>query len=745
MRQTVTPNLERNSRRAAARRGVTLVEMLVTVAVLVIIMTVLVQIFQSATGALTVAQQIQDLDNEIKLLESTIRADLGGVTARFTPPLNPTQNLGYFEYIENEFADLQGEDSDDCLRFTAKSPPGQPFTGRIWVTQPATGVGFYNPLVQPVTVTSENAEIIYFLRNGNLYRRVLLIAPELQSAIVPSVGNQGFLPTGTGALTPNGLGGVAVSWQGVNDLSAHPATTGPNSATATPATLAAQTIVLNTLSSLTNRENRFASPRFADDYYNLIAGTFVPDGYSDDLNGDKVPDFYPSLYPNVLVTGLINAPNYLNFYTINTGPFQMSSGILGFPYIYPGAYTHPQILSAAQYGWIHSPSPYANVIQADGNGQGFTFEQNPLGYLTSMNHNPLDVADNLPTPSIPPITHGNISGTQMLQTWWGFPTWRETLSYHWNDPTKQVNDANGIGANAKAYGQPNGLTPRPSTTVPVAPDNQLLPWMGVPNTAPAGALPANFDYSINRRNPQLFSDAQAYSNAMSTFLLDNNGNLPGVWAVSFEDDLLMTNVRSFDVKAYDNALGAYADLGWGDDVRFAGNVMTPAAVGSFLHGNTDYSTGTNLPPLVGIQGSVVDYINYTFAHEGRMPPITADNRFDAQFGIAALYLGVGSGYLTANKGTYNNGNLGDDDVNTVGVVRLRRVWDSWSTEYSQAPAHGLTNGFLVGPPYSPPVYPSYPAPYPAALRGIQIQIRVADPTNQRVKSLTIRQDFTDKL
>ena len=48
---------------------------------------------------------------------------------------------------------------------------------------------FYNATVQPITVTSEYAEIIYFLRNGNLYRRVLLVAPELQSAIVPSVNN----------------------------------------------------------------------------------------------------------------------------------------------------------------------------------------------------------------------------------------------------------------------------------------------------------------------------------------------------------------------------------------------------------------------------------------------------------------------------------------------------------------------------------------------------------------------------
>ena len=35
-----------------------------------------------------------------------------------------------------------------------------------------------NPSIQPITITSQVAEIIYFLRNGNLYRRVLLVAPE---------------------------------------------------------------------------------------------------------------------------------------------------------------------------------------------------------------------------------------------------------------------------------------------------------------------------------------------------------------------------------------------------------------------------------------------------------------------------------------------------------------------------------------------------------------------------------------
>ena len=92
----------------------------------------------------------------------------------------------------------------------------------------------------------------------------------------------------------------------------------------------------------------------------------------------------------------------------------------------------------------------------------------------------------------------------------------------------------------------------------------------------------------------------------------------------------------------------------------------------------------------------------------------ADHRricgFDAQFGAAANYLRTGSPFLTANGGTYNNGNIGDD---TPGVVRLRRVWDTWSTEYSdRAGRVGSTSrrAFLAAPPGQPPIYPSYPPP-----------------------------------
>ena len=67
-------------------------------------------------------------------------------------------------------------------------------------------------------------------------------------------------------------------------------------------------------------------------------------------------------------------------------------------------------------------------------GQSTRSSRTRSGYLQSLNHNPLDLGDNLPTPVNPPIIGGNVAGTAILQTWWGFPTWRETLSVNWNDP-----------------------------------------------------------------------------------------------------------------------------------------------------------------------------------------------------------------------------------------------------------------------------------------------------------------------
>ena len=255
------------------RRGVTLIEMLVVVALVVLMMTILASIFQAATGAISSSRTIQELDNNLRLLDMTIRQDLAGVTARMTPPLDPAQNLGYFEYSENAPADLQGEDTDDYIAFTTKAPEGQFFSGRIWIPPGSKAV---NQTALPTLITSQFAEVIYFLRNGNLYRRVLLIVPERKGKLtvsqIPNIG--------TGLFLPAMFGGVASSWMGVNDISAHMSSESAIS-------LSPLQPVPNTLGQLTNREYRFAKPRFSNDFFDTANTQPRRDGISDDGNGAR--------------------------------------------------------------------------------------------------------------------------------------------------------------------------------------------------------------------------------------------------------------------------------------------------------------------------------------------------------------------------------------------------------------------------------------------------------------------------
>jgi type II secretory pathway pseudopilin PulG len=660
----------------APRRGLTLVEMLVTVALLILMMTVVTSIFQAATGAITVAKAYQELDGQLRQLDSVLRTDLLGATVDtgtgpIVPPIDPDLNLGYLEIGENQFADRQGEDSDDYLRFTAEAPEGQLFTGRMWIGPMFQDLNNTRPN-QPVMIQSRYAEIIYFLRNGNLYRRVFLVSPELQGAVrIAGTGSSWQLPaTAFGWSTSNAVYG---SWQGMNDLSAR------------PATVVGAAPILNTLGDLTNRENRAFYPRFSNDYLTnrgpTIAASGGPDGQWDDINvsnlganstpiqnampGDSVPDWWPTLYPSVFNTnlGLINPTVDANgvalFYFArypNTSTNADNPDLMSFPYIFPGAFSvydsfpsgTPSLAAGVLHGMgtttgvpiingtattLAAPSPYGYVA-----ANGIALNAGSPNAVNQPNHNPIATGDTLTVPD-------PVNGP--LQTWWGFPTWKETMSPSWADPVFTL--ASGSGAQATGLSWANQST---------------------------GLLPPLNDLTLDL---QPFNDGAG----TATFVTSS---------VVFRDDIIMQGVRSFDVKVYDNAVPGYVDLGY-----------------------------ASIPATTSVPAAVYQ----TMGHEGRIPPLTTDNRSDPNY----------PNWLP---------NIGDD---TATVIRLRRVWDSWSTDYSNAPANALVrlpaagNPPVAGPPMSQPVYPSYPAPYPAPLRGIQVQIRVTDPRNERIKVLTIRHSF----
>jgi prepilin-type N-terminal cleavage/methylation domain-containing protein len=730
-------------RRSTDRRGVTLLEMLVVVALVVLMMLILASIFQAATGAMVAMRTNQELDDSLRLLDLTLRQDLGGVTAKMTPPNNPLWKSGYFEYGENAPADLQGEDTDDYLAFTTKAPEGRVFTGRAWIPDPpplnAGGLA-WNKAVMPVTITSKYAEVIYFLRNGNLYRRVLLVVPERRGAVaLTNVASSGIFQTNifsNGIITPNPAllpGGVPVGWYAVNDISARP-NNGPD---LRPNNIPQLTPIPNDLGDLTNRENRFARQRFANDFFDQVngGGAKFRDGIADDGNFDLIPDYYPTLtwtQVQIALNSPAGTPQGLMNEDMGSMPgagtipnsyprLPPANDTYAFPFIFPGMYSAPELKSldgqmAAPTGWLHSSDPGTPAIP--GSTAGIVTVGNAR---MPANQAPLDFGDSLAPP-----------GTR--QTWWGFPTFRETASIQWQDPVFSLRAPSGQ--------QPGGVGQQARGLQSFAPNATPAPaWSGF--FPPLGSMPPQ-GLPGGIISPTM-SDGAGYLGA-APFVTVPTGvtvsTLPGVTTAEqlsfvWDDDLIMTGVRSFDVKALDlNAplyfrtgslktqyAAGYYDLGYAasDYVQFFNDTQLVTGTTAGWPANSGFLVGSIFDANLNPQG---------FGHEGRMPPNSNDNRVDPQRPVLNPPLGANT--------------IGDP---STGLNRLRRVWDSWSTDYTTAPAIDVN---LRGSPLQPspldrPIYPSYPPPYPQALRGIQIQIRVVDPKNEKVKVLTIRQDFTNKL
>ncbi|MDB5387725.1 MAG: Verru Chthon cassette protein [Planctomycetaceae bacterium] len=205
-RQTVSRNL--------FRRGFTLVEMMVAMALVLLMMVMFAEIFTLATGSMSKQKSLSELDQRQRTVSTILRNDLQDRTffnltpfhkansaLSLTDPnfINPALRSGYFYISENDL----DNDVDDVLQFTVLRKVGKLFYGRtkeLLANGPPSGT-IQNPN-QPESDdgmfangipgaqnnnagASPEAEIAYFVRNGILYRRILLIRNPLGSVEQP--------------------------------------------------------------------------------------------------------------------------------------------------------------------------------------------------------------------------------------------------------------------------------------------------------------------------------------------------------------------------------------------------------------------------------------------------------------------------------------------------------------------------------------------------------------------------------
>lgn len=242
---------------AARRRALTLVEMLVALAVTLILMWAVVRIFALVGNTVSESRANVDMAEQLRLARAALQNDLIGATATMKPPLRPEADEGYFEYVEGPtwdgwFGQPAGRnasigapnsvmgDCDDVLALTTRSR-GEPFKGRRIVT--------VNSQTTVAAIKSPVAEVIWFtrpvrdiptdagsppIRVYNLYRKELLVVPKEPPIAVQTKGNPPF--------------GIEPSFIEQYDISAR-------------LDVAQNEMIVNSLTDLMKRENRFARDR----------------------------------------------------------------------------------------------------------------------------------------------------------------------------------------------------------------------------------------------------------------------------------------------------------------------------------------------------------------------------------------------------------------------------------------------------------------------------------------------------
>jgi hypothetical protein len=216
--------------------------MLVAVGLMVLMMVLFATIFRLATGAMATQKGLTENDQRVRLVVTMLRNDLGSSdldpvtgtnirahrTFKFLVPFAAGETVAPYNTgalaAADPFNDRGGyflisegnpdDDTDDYIQFTITVPStsndrifgraaallqdaagnygtgnNNPSNPPYWSNQPAFDAVFSSPILQ--AGSSNLAEVSYFLRNGTLYRRVLLI----RTPAAPPVGADDHSPT----------------------------------------------------------------------------------------------------------------------------------------------------------------------------------------------------------------------------------------------------------------------------------------------------------------------------------------------------------------------------------------------------------------------------------------------------------------------------------------------------------------------------------------------------------------------
>ena len=250
------------------RRGLTLIEIMIALAMTLIVLGAMMYAFRYASGEISRGRALMELSNQLRVAQDLLRKDFDGVTVDLRPWAQTSGPNGYFEIMEGFGSDTTGNGLVDTMLGSNDKARIDADGNQIVDAQPVEAVmGDTNDMIA-MTVRSESrpfrgrfngtiiesnvAEIIWWTSyvddntNGiadfgetiTLHRRVLLIRPDLLT----------MLTHGTAPLTVATPTDIQEFFL-INDISARVADVDSNGTF--------ESMIPNSLADLSKRENRF--------------------------------------------------------------------------------------------------------------------------------------------------------------------------------------------------------------------------------------------------------------------------------------------------------------------------------------------------------------------------------------------------------------------------------------------------------------------------------------------------------
>ena len=706
-----------------SRTGFTLVEVLIAATLSLVLIGLVVQVFATVGTTASETRAVVQMTDRLRAARMVLQQDLSNTTVEMLPPVKSEWNKGYFEYVEGPdgpifpglgaspvgvaydmnqtsssgapVLDSTVGDPDDMLMFTAQAPNGTFFYGRMRAASTVVDSNGREWTVPVDTMAqASQAEICYFMRGDTLYRRVLLVDPAI-GTINPTIFLWSQYPSYVGAGTTSLPQPVwDISFYDKFDLSAHQ-NGGSYDISNSVGGTASPMLAANTLGDLTKRQNRYGHQ--------------------------------PWVYP--FDTRFWDVRFWTNPAT------NVPGGFLGLPTLREcSAYTGtppggtPPALTSGVSGVGRWPFPL--------------FESNALP---------------LPSLSLPIVTGGTaiipVAGNANIASGylWGVPvTYAPTMT----SPTWVLPPIYPYNSGLLPLIYPYPTTPPPGTTsLNFQPVTTLLPantWTGRINLSETnGEL---FDlwqnpFSLDQQDPvtgAIYAFSSAYQPPSSV-----NVN----FSTRYADDVLLTHVLSFDVKAWDPTAPTIQT-----NATFGG--IPP---GTYLPGDPGYvqiinawaqsgvsTLQQNLQPMqlipsqppgqyggygfVVAQGAYVD-LNYLGAV---IQPLLVSSNYQMAQAVAGVSNFAGPGVaqfgssFSAGSGLSMVYDTGCFDYENDGIDQNQNgIIDDFT--------NGIDDNGIGGGDDLTEV--EGPTPYPVPLKGIQIKLRIYEPDSRQIREVTVTEDF----